>query len=68
MRLLALHASALSDAENDFYTASLYDITAYNSSSNDRDAVHDTVHFEPMSVGIREAERKILLAYPGSHH
>jgi hypothetical protein len=35
MRPLVPHASALSDAEYDFYTASLYDITAYDSSSND---------------------------------
>jgi hypothetical protein len=46
-----LHASALSD---DFYTASLYDITAYDSSSKHGVIVRDDVHFEQMSVGVRE--------------
>src|SRR6266478_2848416 len=54
MRPLILHASALSDGEYDFYTASLYDITTYEPSNDDGTVVHEDVHFEQMSVGIRE--------------
>ena len=54
MRPLILHASALSDGEYDFYTASIYDITTDEPSNDTETVVHDDVHFEQMSVGIRE--------------
>jgi hypothetical protein len=51
MRQLALHTSALNDAEYDLYTASLVDIADDRS---DHDAVDDA-HYERMSIGVREA-------------
>lgn len=52
MRLLALHTSALNDAEYDLYTASLADIADDHSDSG---AVDDDAHYERMSIGVREA-------------
>ncbi|KJA17105.1 hypothetical protein HYPSUDRAFT_90920 [Hypholoma sublateritium FD-334 SS-4] len=50
MRPLALHASALSDAEYDLYTNSLRDIALADDDGNKEDA-----YFEKISVGVREA-------------
>jgi hypothetical protein len=48
MRTLALHASALSDAEYDFFTKSLREIA-------DDDIAQDDGRYERISIGIREA-------------
>ena len=50
MRPLALHASALSDAEYDLYTTSLRDIALADDDGNREDA-----YFEKITVGVREA-------------
>ena len=52
MRQLALHTSALNDAEYDLYTASLVDIA---DNCSDHDAVDNDAHYERMSIGVREA-------------
>ena len=51
MRQLALHASALNDAEYDYYTSSLADIAENDSDPN---AAHDDAHYERISIGVRE--------------
>jgi hypothetical protein len=50
MRTLALHASALSDNEYDFFTKSLCQIADDDQKSPDTDT-----HFENISIGVREA-------------
>ena len=50
MRKLALHASALSDTEYDFFTKSLCQIADDDQNSSDTDT-----HFENISIGVREA-------------
>lgn len=52
MRQLALHTSALNDAEYDLYTTSLVDIA---DNYSDPGAVHNDAHYERMSIGVREA-------------
>ena len=56
MRRLALHASALSDAEYDLYTTILRDIALADddNQTGSRGAPDDT-HFENMNIGVREA-------------
>lgn len=69
MRPLALHASALSDAEYDVYTASLRDLTLGDDDADDSSAGGagegsgqgtggqggEDAYFEKMAVGVREA-------------
>ena len=51
MRQLALHTSALNDAEYNLYTSSLTDIADNRS---DPDTVDTDAHYERMSIGVRE--------------
>lgn len=56
MRRLALHASALSDAEYDLYTTILRDITLADDDHQRGDSgAPDDTHFEDMNIGVREA-------------
>ena len=56
MRRLALHASALSDAEYDLYTTILRDIAlADDDNQIGSKGAPDDTHFENMNIGVREA-------------
>ncbi|KIM40807.1 hypothetical protein M413DRAFT_446178 [Hebeloma cylindrosporum] len=56
MRRLALHASALSDAEYDLYTTILRDIAlADDDNPAGSNGGADDAHFENMNIGVREA-------------
>ena len=52
MRRLALHASALSDAEYDFFTKSLREIA---DDDVEPTGTANDPHFEEISIGVREA-------------
>lgn len=53
MRPLTLHASALSDAEYDLYTASLKDLADDHPVGGDRS--NDDAYYNSLRVGVREA-------------
>ena len=55
MRRLALHASALSDDEYDFFTKSLREIADDDAEPATGTAAPEDVHFEELSIGVREA-------------
>jgi hypothetical protein len=55
MRRLALHASALSDAEYDFFTKSLREIADDDAERAAGTATSDDAHYEEMTIGVREA-------------
>jgi hypothetical protein len=59
MRPLTLHASALSDAEYDFYTASFQDLVDDGSASAQSDA-----YYEDTTIGVREARAWLRGRYP----
>ena len=67
MRRLNLHASALTDAEYDLYTASLHDLAEESPPppSHD-DTVDDTdAYYDRLSVGVREARAWLRGRYAG---
>lgn len=55
MRRLALHASALSDAEYDLYTANLRDLTLTEEDDAKAGKDGEDAYFENIVVGVREA-------------
>ncbi|PPQ75893.1 hypothetical protein CVT24_001082 [Panaeolus cyanescens] len=55
MRKLALHASALNDAEYDLYTESLKEIVLGDCDEDSSPREGDDAYYERMTVGIREA-------------
>jgi len=55
MRRLALHASALSDAEYEFFTKSLLEIADDDLEPATETATSNDVRFEEISIGVREA-------------
>ncbi|KAF8160406.1 hypothetical protein BJ912DRAFT_1151036 [Pholiota molesta] len=55
MRRLALHASALSDAEYDLYTASLRDLSLTDEDDGKASKDGEDAYFENIVVGVREA-------------
>jgi hypothetical protein len=55
MRRLALHASALSDAEYDLYTASLHDLSLTDEDDGKASKDGEDAYFENIVVGVREA-------------
>ena len=55
MRRLALHASALSDTEYDFFTKSLREIADDDVEPATGTAAPEDVYFEEISIGVREA-------------
>jgi len=56
MRRLALHASALSDAEYELYTAILRDIAlADDDTQTGSGGATDDAYFENLNIGVREA-------------
>jgi hypothetical protein len=55
MRRLALHASALSDAEYELYTAILRDIAlADDDNATGSSGATDDAYFESLNIGVRE--------------
>lgn len=55
MRRLALHASALSDAEYDFFTKSLREIADDDLEHPKGTPTSDDASYEDISIGVREA-------------